>query len=180
MICKPKSMRLVTASIFAALVLGACTKPMSELDSYVDGVKRRPPPRLEDIPAIKTFPVFVYQPELLRDPFNTGDGSTEEEVVDRTAEDPDCPDLTRLKEQLEGFALDSLDMVGTMSQGGYFGLIKDPDGTVHRVKVGDFIGQNYGQIISVSEDKIEMEERVKDGIGGCERRNQSIALEDNN
>ena len=61
----------------------------------------------------------------------------------------------------------------------YYGLVKDPDGIVHRVQVNNYMGQSYGQILSIAEDKIELEERVKDG-SGCERRLQSISLDDNN
>jgi type IV pilus assembly protein PilP len=167
---------------FASLVvLSACTEPFAELEGYVKTTLAKAPPQLEPIPPIKDFPVQEYPIEGLRDPFETGEeqllasGSTDEPI-----DDPDCPDLTRNPEDLEEFPLDALDMVGTMAQsGGYFGLVKDPDGVVHRVQVNNYLGQNYGQILSIAEDKIELEERVKEGAG-CERKTQTIALEDNN
>jgi type IV pilus assembly protein PilP len=177
--------KIMRATFLAAAIasMAACTKPMSQLDTYIKEVQDRPPPALEPPPALKQFPIFVYQADLLRDPFDSGDklGEDGNGEVAQELNDPDCPDLTRVREQLEGFAVDSLDMVGTMSQGkDYFGLLKDPEGVIHRVKVGDFAGQNYGQITSVTDSQIDMEERVKDDTGGCERRNQAITLVDNN
>ena len=175
------SMKKVLGYIAFPLALGACTKPFSEVQNYVDTTLKIDPPILEEIPSIKIFPIREYPIGGLRDPFATeNDLITEEKQIEINASDPDCPDLTRIPEELEGFPLDALDMVGTMGQGAdYYGLVKSPDGIVHRVKVNNFLGQSYGQILSIAEDKIELEERVKDG-SGCERRAQSISLADNN
>ena len=164
-----------------AFAVVACTKPFSEVQNYVDTTLKIDPPILDQIPAIKIFPIREYPIGGLRDPFATeNELITEEELIEINANDPDCPDLTRIPEELEGFPLDALDMVGTMGQGtDYYGLVKDPDGIVHRVQVNNYMGQSYGQILSIAEDKIELEERVKDG-SGCERRSQSISLADNN
>lgn len=165
----------------AVFALAACTQPREELDDFVRVTLAKDPPALEQIPAIKQFPIHEYPEAGLRDPFSSGEDLLAEEAGgDVAADDPDCPDLTRIPEDLEQFPLDSLNMVGTMGQGGaFFGLIKDPDGVVHRVQVNNYLGQNYGQILSIAEDKIDLEERVKDG-NGCERKTQSIALKDNN
>ena len=167
--------------ITVALTLSACTKPFSEVQDYVDRTLKIDPPVLEQIPAITIFPIREYPIGGLRDPFATeNELISEEKQSEIDASDPDCPDLTRIPEDLEEFPLDALDMVGTMGQGAnYYGLVKDPDGIVHRVQVNNYMGQSYGQILSIAEDKIELEERVKDG-SGCERRAQSISLADNN
>lgn len=171
----------VLSVVAVSVALVACTKPFSDVQDYVDRTLKIEPPLLEAIPAIKIFPVKEYPIGGLRDPFATdSDLLSEEKQAQVDADDPDCPDLTRIPEELEGFPLDALDMVGTMGQGtNYYGLVKDPDGLVHRVQVNNYMGQSYGQVLSIAEDKIELEERVKDG-SGCERRLQSISLDDNN
>jgi len=175
------SITKVLSVVTIGVVLAACTKPFSDVQTYVDTTLKIEPPLLEAIPAIKIFPIREYPIGGLRDPFATeSELLTEEKQAQLNADDPDCPDLTRIPEELEGFPLDALDMVGTMGQGtNYYGLVKDPDGIVHRVQVNNYMGQSYGQILSIAEDKIELEERVKDG-SGCERRSQSISLDDNN
>lgn len=164
-----------------AFVATGCTEDISVLQSYATEVNSRPPPPLEPLPVMMNFPIFIYDKDTLRDPFVSGEVLSEAGSVVADKDDPDAPDLIRIKEQLETLPLDSLDMVGTMGQGkAYFGLVKDPDGVVHRVQVNNYLGQNYGLITSISEDRIELEERIEDGNGGWERRSQSIALDDNN
>jgi len=58
------------------------------------------------------------------------------------------------------------------------GLVRDPDGVVHRVHTGNYIGQNYGRITAISEDHIELVELVPNGSGGWMERQATIALGD--
>ena len=89
------------------------------------------------------------------------------------------PDRGRSREFLEQFPLDTLSMVGTMTVGGtYYGLVQTPDTLVHRVQMGNYVGQNDGRIVSINEDEIEVIEIVADGIGGYIEREASIGLDD--
>ena len=92
----------------------------------------------------------------------------------------DGPDNTRVKEPLESFPLDALDMVGTIGDpmNSPTALITDPSGAVHRVKPGNYLGQNDGQITAVYEDRVELVELVSNGNGGWMERPASIALDD--
>ena len=58
------------------------------------------------------------------------------------------------------------------------GLVRDPDGVVHRVHVGNYLGQNYGRITGIGEDHIEIVELVPNGSGGWMERQATIALGD--
>ena len=74
------------------------------------------------------------------------------------------------KEELEAYALDTLRMVGTLEQEDVtWGLVQTNDGTIHRVKKGNYMGQNHGQIIRVSDNEIELTELVPAGRGYIER-----------
>lgn len=70
-------------------------------------------------------------------------------------------------------------MVGTIGFGiALEGLVKDPDGVVHRVHSNNYLGQNYGRITGIAEDRIELVELVPNGAGGWMERQASIALDD--
>ena len=70
-------------------------------------------------------------------------------------------------------------MVGTFAQSGnYWGLVRDPDGVVHRVSVDDYLGKNHGQIVSIANTEIELTELISDGNGGWLQREASLALEE--
>ena len=87
------------------------------------------------------------------------------------------PETNRPKQPLEVFPLDTLAMVGIMEQlDNRWGLIKDPQNVVHRVKVGNYMGQNEGRIIEITETDIRLVEIIPDGIGGYIERDASIAI----
>ena len=156
----------------AALVLGGCTRGMSDLRSWVAQEKARKGAPIQPLPVIKTFETFKYTDQDLRDPFSA---STAE--LQNNSNGP-RPDADRPKQPLEMFALDSLKMVGTVGTGaGMEVLIKDPGGVIHRVHVGEYMGQNYGHVTAISDDHIDLIELVSNGNGGWMERPASIALD---
>ena len=74
-------------------------------------------------------------------------------------------------------SLDTLRMVGTLTMDkGLWALIKASDGTIHRVKKGNYMGRNYGQIIRILDDRIELMEIVPDKPGTWREQQASLAL----
>ncbi len=166
---------LLRGAAAAALLatLAACS-PGDDLRQWVAREKAKKGVPLQPLPVIKTFETFVYKDQDLRDPF---DLSSEE--LEQAANTGPHPDQNRPREPLESFPLDSLKMSGTLGLGKAMeGLIRDPDGVVHRVRVGNYLGQNFGRITSVGEDHIELVELVPNGNGGWMERPQQIALGD--
>jgi type IV pilus assembly protein PilP len=89
------------------------------------------------------------------------------------------PDETRRKEELEGFSLDSIRMVGTLElQGTTWGLVRTQEGIIFRVKVGNYMGKNHGQITRISEEGIELTEIIPDKKRGYIERQASLAMSD--
>jgi type IV pilus assembly protein PilP len=89
------------------------------------------------------------------------------------------PDLSRRKEALEKFPLESLKMVGSLKQDEKsYALIKAPDSTLHRVKAGGYLGQNFGLISAISESGVNLKEIVQDSTGDWSERVSMLMLED--
>jgi type IV pilus assembly protein PilP len=83
----------------------------------------------------------------------------------------------RKREYLEGFPLDTFRMVGTLFKDGQlYGLVQTSDKLIHRVVVGNYVGQNDGRIISITESAIQLLEIVPDGLGGYTERAATIGL----
>jgi type IV pilus assembly protein PilP len=148
---------------------------MTDLRAFVEDVKQRPPGRIEPLPEIKEIETHTYSSAELRNPFAP---EQSQETQSNVAQSNGLmPDFNRRKEELEGFPLDSLRMVGTLEQDEFnWGLIKTKDGTIHRVKTGNYMGTNYGKIDRVSEEKIELTEIIPDGQGGYIERQATVAL----
>lgn len=172
-----KYIRFFQVFLFSILLV-SCNKDMSDLDQYFADVKLIPAQQIEPLPEINSPEIFIYEADGLRDPFSNDlqllDDQINEEAVIVEGEGPD---LNRRKEVLENYPLDSLYMSGTYSQGGNFwGLIEDPEGNLAHVSLGQYMGQNYGEIVNIDESQIEVSEWVSDGLGGWTKRKASIAL----
>jgi type IV pilus assembly protein PilP len=156
-----------------ALIIAACSSDNRDLQAQIDEVKARPGGRIEPLPEVRQPPTYVYEAGDRRSPF----------IPDAPQRVPSAsgigPDLDRPREFLEGLPLDALNMVGTLSNAqAAYGLVQDTEGLVHRVTIGDYMGQNYGRITSITDSEIQLLEIVSDGLGDYYERPASIGLTD--
>ncbi len=120
---------------------------------------------------------FLFNPDGLRDPFKPIEKSMETLAAQAVASNGIQPDFNRRKEELESYSLDTLRMVGTVKMKSVlWGLIKASDGTIHRVSEGNYLGKNYGRILRILQDAIEIVEIVPDQPGTWREHQTLIAL----
>ncbi|MGB0846758.1 MAG: pilus assembly protein PilP [Thiolinea sp.] len=166
---------LLTVSI--ASLLTACNRDMSDLNQYVKSVKARPAKPIEPIPVIKPYVRFIY-PGHGADPF---DVSVLAPQKNKNIPDSVMIDKNRVPEYLENFPLDSLRMVGTVyKEEQLWALIRVPSGAVHRVKEGNYMGENHGKILAVEDVSISLMEIVENGFGGHKERENEIVISNPN
>lgn len=167
--------------VTATLALGACSSDMDELNNYIAEVKSRPSQGIDPIPAVKTYSPYTYNGDTGRDPFRASTSEGREldgSAANQANRSGPRPDFDRTKEYLERFELDTLDMVGTFGkEDNYWGLMRDPDGVVHRVSIDNFAGKNHGKIVAIRDNEIVLSELITDGLGGWLVREATVALE---
>ena len=160
-----------------SILSGCANNNVDDLKKYAGEVNARKPGPIEPLPEIKAYETFIYNMEGLRDPFQK---LSEPDVVDdmgKSAVQGPGPDLDREKEDLEAYPLDTLRMVGTLSiDGDLWGLVRAGDGVIHRVLPGNYMGKNYGKIVSLDEELIELDEFVTTGKGRWRERKASLAI----
>lgn len=171
------SARLIIGSLLL-LGLTACdsTAGFSDLQAYMDEVRARPKGQIEPVPTFPPYEAFTYSAAGLRSPFQP---PVKIELRQRQKGSAEIkPDESRPKQFLEGFNIELFEMVGLLANdGGRFALISGAGG-VHRVKVGDYLGRNYGRIVTISDDRIEVVEIVPDGEGGWLERPRTLTLKE--
>ncbi len=145
------------------MLIAACgSNSFPDLDKYMADVKARPSGHIEPIPAFTAYKTFTYSSAGLRNPFQPPI-----EVRDITRMQKLVrvkPDTARPKEFLEQFSIDALSMVGTVQMDGtLWALIQDGERSVHRVKVGNYIGKNYGRIVELTANDMLVIEIVSNG-----------------
>ncbi len=172
---KPFSLRYW---LMIVALTGCAQNDFDDLERYIAEVKARPKSAIAPLPEIKAVEPFLFNPEGLRDPFRPINKVSETEDFEIGTGSGIRPDITRRKEELEFYPLDSLRMVGSVKMGHtLWALIKAADGTIHRVKKGNHMGTNYGRIIRIQEDRIDVTEIVPDKKPGYWREQQvTIAL----
>ncbi|NOQ68705.1 MAG: hypothetical protein GQ573_01120 [Gammaproteobacteria bacterium] len=161
-----------TIICISLLNIAACSQDLSDLQSFIAQTKSAHVGSVKPIPQFKPYESFSYSAAELRDPFVTT-VDTEDNVTTSLLN----PDTSRPRQPLELFPLDALSMVGILEQNEQqWGLIKDPKNTVHRVQIGNYMGQSEGRITEINESAISLIEIVPDGIGGYIEQNASIAI----
>lgn len=153
-----------------ALVLCACSNGNSDLTKYIQEVKARPSHVVEPIPQFAPLPTYKF-------PENDNRRSPFKPVELKKRIDIYAPDQKRMKQALEAYPLDALKFVGTLKQqNDVWALIKLPDKQIVRIKVGDYMGENYGHVILIKDNLIKLEETTK-ASGEWEKRITTINLD---
>jgi type IV pilus assembly protein PilP len=179
---------LILAMLGTALT-GCVSRDMSDLESKVQELlARKASTPIEPLPEVKLPESYTYQSADANrhDPFESFQKTNAAAQAGKKGAPPDAKTAELMKEieghnleELENFELDSLRMVGTLQDTNeLWGIVLDKTGTVHRVKVGNYLGKNHGKILSISEDKIELREIVSTtgGSNGLEERSATMAL----
>jgi len=151
-----------TLVICAVALVSACSTDMKDLEQFVESTKSKFQGSVAPLPQFK--PLVIYNAvKPSRDPFS----SLSAEVREEKSTSQSITTITRPREPLELFPIDSLTMVGTLTgkDGINWALINDSQGTLHRVKSGSYIGQKQGQITSISDSHILVTELVLDANG---------------
>jgi type IV pilus assembly protein PilP len=171
-----QGLTLIPLIIGISTLLSACGGSMADLEQYINETKQSHHGTVEPLPEFPEYNMFTYDADDARDPFRPqidvsgGLASTGNYSGPR-------PEATRRREALEGYPVDALKMVGLLQQKKQiWGLVRDPDGTIHRVQPGNYAGQNHGKIIQVSETKIHIVELVPDGLSGWVNREAQLAM----
>jgi type IV pilus assembly protein PilP len=160
--------------VLATLSLASCGgEQYSDLRQFVKDSDNLPRGRIPPLPDVKPYEPFNYDAYDLVDPFKP-----------RKIEPPKTaagggiqPDLTRRKEPLEAYPIENLRMVGTLQQGKTnFALVKSPDNNLFRVKIGNYLGQNFGLITDINESTIKLKEIVQDSGGDWTERISTMTL----
>lgn len=159
------------------LLLTACMDEKPDLAQYIAEVKSQQKVDIEPMPVMKPYEKFSYAAASLRDPFVAM--VTEVVVQEDTEELIDNgirPDSHRRKEALEAYSLGELQFVGTLEQDGVWALVRASDGIINRVQVGNYMGQNHGKVLAISEAEIVLKEIVADGNGMYIERDSSLSI----
>jgi type IV pilus assembly protein PilP len=164
-------------AIGAIASLSACTSDEhGDLKQELNQLTKDLRGRVDPLPQVKPYEPVPYTAETAVDPFRP-------ERIDVAASGSKglsasklAPDPNRPKEPLEAFPLESIQMLGTITQNNQtFALVKAGP-NLYRVKKGNYMGQNFGVITGIDDIQIALKELVQDAGGEWVERSSALQL----
>lgn len=165
-------MMLRRVALVSLVCLAACSgEEHQDVRKWMDSEVKKMGTKIEPLPEAKPAAVAVYDPQGFEDPFSPN-------KIERLVETPTNRPKREAREPLEQFALEALKMVGTLQMGRVTYALVRAENSLHRVKVGNYVGQNEGQIVGINEAEITIKEFVQDASGQPAERISTIPLQE--
>jgi type IV pilus assembly protein PilP len=173
-------MKNVLMLLLLPLGLVACGESnVDEVQKWMDLTKSQTRPLIVKLSEPKKFTPFSYEEKDKVDPFNPTKLSVVLAKLRDQGRNGVKPDLDRRREPLESVSLDTLKMVGTLTSGtSRYALLQSDAKMVYQAKVGNYVGQNFGLIMKINDDSIEIKEIVLDGAGDWVERPTTLELQE--
>jgi type IV pilus assembly protein PilP len=166
------------AALAVAALAAACSPGHDELQEWMEQQRREVKPNVQPLSPPKSFDPQPYLALQQVEPFSNQKLSVALKQEARQASSLLATELNRRREPLEAFPLDSMAMVGSVERGKQpFALLR-VDNLLYQVKVGDYLGQNYGRVTRMTETEIVLREIVQDAAGEWIERTSTLQLQD--
>jgi len=170
--------RVAAIVIGCGALLAGCAGDQDELQQWMEQQKREVKPNVEPLSPPKKFIPQPYAALGAVEPFSTQKLTV---ALKQEARQPNsllAAEINRRKEPLEAYPVDSMAMVGSVNRNGRPYALLKVDNLLYQVKQGDYLGQNYGKILKISETDVAYREIVQDAAGEWIERNSALQLQE--
>ncbi|MDQ3272936.1 MAG: pilus assembly protein PilP [Pseudomonadota bacterium] len=153
----------------------------ADLQQWMSEQRSQTRPKIQPLPEPTKFTPQTYTQEGAIEPFSS------QKLLQALKRDSNqatanagliAPELNRRKEPLEAMPLDAVAMVGSMIRQGQPVALVRVDNLLYQVRVGNYLGQNYGRITKISETELSLREIVQDAAGEWTERVANIQLQE--
>jgi type IV pilus assembly protein PilP len=173
----------IRVSALSALILlsGCFGDDQQDIKLWMQEQRNATKPNVAPIPEPKKFTPVPYTNDLTVEPFSNQKLA---QALKRESSQASAnaalvaPELNRRKEVLESFPLDAIKMVGTMLPKGVPVALVRVDKLLYQVKVGNYLGPNYGKVVKLTETELTLREIVQDAAGEWIERQANLQLQE--
>lgn len=165
--------QLISITVFSLLLVGCGDGEGDDLDKFMRDAAKEMRVKVQPLPEVKPYLALQYNADgTLSDPFRARKAANKNGGVQ--------PNLNRPKEPMEAYPLESIKYVGMISRNKLtYALLKTPDNGVQQVKIGNYVGQNYGMVTKITDNEVTLKEIVQDDLSGdWVERTSTLALQD--
>jgi len=176
-----KHISVVVGVGWLLLLAGCGSSSEDDIRQWMVEERNQTRPKVAPIPAPKQFKPEAYTNASAIEPFS------KEKLTQALKRDSNqvaangalvAPELARRKEPLEAFPLDAMNVVGSIYNAGQPVALVKVDNLLYQVKVGSYLGQNYGRVTKISETEVTLREIVQDAVGEWIERVATLQLQE--
>lgn len=169
---------------FATMLLllsGCSSSSEDDIRQWMVEERNQTKPKVTPIPAPKQFKPEAYTNATAIEPFSN------QKLTQALKRDSSqvaangalvAPELARRKEPLEAYPLDSMVLVGSILKSGQPVALLKVDSLLYQVKLGNYLGQNYGRVTKITETEVTLREIVQDAVGEWIERVATLQLQE--
>lgn len=180
--CKLDNKVGIVLLAFAAVLLQGCgSSEQEELSLWMQNERNSIKPDVKPIPEPTKFEPYAYGGERLVEPFSS------EKLASILRGGQALPagnsalidaEMSRRKQPLEAFPLDTMSMVGSLNRAGQLVALVKVDQLLYQVTQGSYLGQNYGRVLKITENEITLREIAQDAAGEWIERPAALQLQE--
>ncbi len=173
--------KFLAAICLGGVLIGCGSSSEDDIRQWMVEERNQTRPKVEPIPAPKQFKPEAYTNATAVEPFS------KEKLTQALKRDSNqvaangalvAPELARRKEPLESFPLDAMSVVGSIYKAGQPVALVKVDNLLYQVKVGSYLGQNFGKVVKISETEVTLREIVQDAVGEWIERVATLQLQE--
>lgn len=152
--------KLLVAILMTAFLSGCMNESNDDLEQFIRDAGKGMQVKIKPLPEVKTYLSFEFNADGdLSDPFKSRKSYTQSGIL--------APDLNRPKEPMETYPIESIKYVGMIEQANHaFALLQTPENNIQQIKLGNFVGQNFGLVTEIKESEVVIKEVIQDTTNG--------------
>jgi len=171
----------LVALLVLATLAGCGSSKEDEIRQWMVEERNQTRPKVTPIPAPKQFKPEAYVNATALEPFSN------QKLTQALKRDSSqaasngalvAPELSRRKEPLEAFPVDAMSLVGSIIKAGQPVALVKVDSLLYQVKLGNYLGLNYGKVTKITETEITLREIVQDAVGEWIERVATLQLQE--
>jgi type IV pilus assembly protein PilP len=173
--------KLLALAALTISVAGCDSSEQVALEQWMKDQRNAIKPNIQRISEPTKFVPEPYRSEAATEPFSNAKltQALKKESSQATANAAlIAPELARRKEPLEAFPLDAVNMVGSLVKTGQPVALVKVDNLLYQVRVGNYLGQNYGRVTKITESDVALREIVQDAAGEWIERVATLQLQE--
>jgi type IV pilus assembly protein PilP len=175
--------RLISSLLVALALTGCGASSEDELRGWMAEQRSQMRPRVPPISEPKPFTPENYVDTAAADPFSKDKLTS---ALKRDVAQPAATtnaliasELARRKEALEAYPIDTMAMVGSLIQAGQPAALIRVNQLLYQVRLGSYVGMNYGRVTKITETEVTLREIVQDAVGEWIERPATLQLQEN-